>query len=271
LAREIFRAIERRVRVLLNDTLPIHVYTVIRLSVGLLYFWFGFLKFPFVPGGSPADALVASWRAVIAPETFMLILAIFETTMGALLLLGIGVRVVSAVLLFHVLGTFATMVVGSDQIFNRGYGLYSLTLAGQYVVKNVLLLAAFFALATTRPRRYPRWSFITPGAMTAGGRVLHIMTRNISRTGLSFFFAASEAAVLAEGDRVSLSLFAPLRSGELRFEARIKHCAPADGSLWVAGCALENPVELTEALAPWLSDDVPAQARAAAALLKSRP
>jgi uncharacterized membrane protein YphA (DoxX/SURF4 family) len=252
----VLRSIQRRTRLLFNETLPMHVYAVTRLAVGVIYFWFGLLKFPFVPGGSPADPLIAAWAPLIPTPIFMLVLAVFETTAGVLLLLGVGVRVVATVLLFHVLGTFATVVVGSDQVFNLRYGFYSLTLAGQYIVKNLLLLAAFFALATTRPRRHPRWPLIAPARVTAGERAWSAVTRNVSRTGVSFYIRTPDAP-LAPGDAVSLSVQAPLGEQELALAGHVRHCSRAKDGVWVIGCDADDLGGVLAALAPWISDDAP--------------
>jgi putative oxidoreductase len=264
----IVRTLQTRTRILLNETLPVHVHTVIRLSLGIIYVWFGLLKFSFIPGGSPAGPLIAAWRVLLPTDSMMFGLALFETAMGVLLLLGWKVRLVAAILLVHVLGTFATMLLAADQIFNLRHGLYSLTLAGELIVKNLLLVAGFFALAATRPRRHPRWPFIVPGMIRAGEQSFAIMTQNVSLTGLSFFCPAEAESALKAGDRVSLGIAVPLDGRQLQLKAKIVHLGGAPESMLLVGCELENPGGLIELLAPWLSDETGSVARAVGAALR---
>ncbi|WMX44369.1 DoxX family protein [Streptomyces roseicoloratus] len=127
----------------------LHHYGLVLLRAGLggVFVWFGVLK---VMDLSPAAELVV---AVIPFETgawFVPALGWAEIVLGAWLLTGRAPALLLPVLGGHLLGTFAVLVLTPHLAFDHGNPVL-LTLVGEFVVKNVVLLAAAVVL-TTRPR-----------------------------------------------------------------------------------------------------------------------
>lgn len=122
---------------------------LLRLSLGLVLFWFGALKF--APGLSPADELA---RRTIAVLTFGVVdgdvarlsLALLETAIGLALLTGRCPRTALAALLGQMAGTFTPLLLFPSEMWLEPFAP---TLEGQYIVKNVVLVAAALALAAT--------------------------------------------------------------------------------------------------------------------------
>lgn len=119
---------------------------LLRLSLGLVYLWFGALK---IAGASPAlDIIRRAYPALASPPLYRA-LALFELCVGAMFLLGLYVRAAAAGTVLHVLGTLSVLVVSPATTFVPGFPF--LTLDGEFVVKNVVLLASAAALFLRSP------------------------------------------------------------------------------------------------------------------------
>jgi len=117
------------------------------ISIGLVYLWFGVLKF--FPGLSPADDLAKNtidWLtfSLISPNLSIILLAIWETAVGLLLIVNIYRRPIIILALVHIAFTFTPLFIFHEQSFtNFPYGL---TMLGQYIVKNIIIAGALFSL-----------------------------------------------------------------------------------------------------------------------------
>ena len=117
------------------------------IGFGVMYFWFGALKF--FPGLSPAEALA---KATLDKLTLGLIpsnisypmLAIWEVTIGIFMLLNMPKRWIIYITILHLLFTFTPLFLLPEATFSDP--VYSLTLVGQYIIKNIALLAALLFL-----------------------------------------------------------------------------------------------------------------------------
>lgn len=127
-----------------------HALTVLRLALGIIFLWYGALKF--FPGYSPAEALAGRTIhdltfGVIAPEVALRVLAAWETLIGLGLLVGRWLRITLLLLALQLPGTFLPLLLYPDEIWYRAP--FSLTIEGQYIAKNVVLLGAALVLAAT--------------------------------------------------------------------------------------------------------------------------
>ena len=137
-----------------------HGVTLLRLALGIVFLWFGVLKF--FPGLSPAQALAtdtigALTRGTLDPGLAVLLLAVWETLIGLGLLFGVYLRVTLFLLWTQMLGTITPLFLFPDQAFTRIP--FAPTLEGQYIIKNVVLVAAGIVIGATvrgvRPERAP--------------------------------------------------------------------------------------------------------------------
>ena len=125
-----------------------HSVTLLRLSLGLVFLVFGALKF--VPGLSPAqDLAVRTFEALtfgIVPRDLALVLvAGLETAIGVILITGWHLRVGVGLLGVAMIGILAPLVLFPNRLF--GATLFAPTLEAQYVLKDVVLLAAGLVVA----------------------------------------------------------------------------------------------------------------------------
>lgn len=110
-----------------------------RFSIFLVYFWFGLLK---ILDLSPASPLVISllertmpW---IAPDAFLFTFGIIEVLIGILFLIPHFERLATFALVLHLVTTVMPLFL-LPQIAWSGFLVP--TLEGQYIIKNILLVA----------------------------------------------------------------------------------------------------------------------------------
>lgn len=123
---------------------------LLRISLGIVFFWFGFLKF--FPGLSPAQDLATRTIetlsfGLIPPEVSIYILAVWECLIGLGLLIGRYMRVTLLLLFLQMIGTVSPIFLFPGEVFTRIP--YAPTLEGQYIIKNLVLVSAALVLGAT--------------------------------------------------------------------------------------------------------------------------
>jgi uncharacterized membrane protein YkgB len=118
---------------------------VLRISLGVVFVWFGLLKFFEV---SPVSELVARTVYWVDPDVIVPVLGAFEVTVGMLLLLGRALRLTLFLFVLQMLGTFLTFFVLPNVTFRDG-NPFLLTVEGEFVVKNLVLISAALVVGTT--------------------------------------------------------------------------------------------------------------------------
>lgn len=127
-----------------------HGIRLIRISLGLVFLWFGVLKF--FPGLSSAEDLAArtivqlTFGLIPAP-TAVLLLAALETAIGLGLIAGLALRLTLLLLAFQMLGTVTPLFLFPAETFV--VFPYAPTLEGQYIIKNMVLVSAGIVLGAT--------------------------------------------------------------------------------------------------------------------------
>jgi len=140
LARAIDRVDARLIPFLRRIAVP-----MLRVSLGLVFVWFGALK---VFDTSPVADLVAKTVYWVDPELFVTALGFFEVFVGVMLLFGWALRLTLALFTLQMIGTFLTFVVLPDVTFRHG-NPFLLTVEGEFVVKNLVLISAALVVGTT--------------------------------------------------------------------------------------------------------------------------
>ena len=111
---------------------------LLRVSLGLVFVWFGLLK---VFEVSPVSELVASTVYWFDALWVVPALGVVEVFVGTCLLLGRLMRLTLLLFALQMVGTFLVLIVQPDIAFQRGNPLL-LTVEGEFVVKNLVLLSA---------------------------------------------------------------------------------------------------------------------------------
>lgn len=145
LARQFDRT-DRRITGWMAD----HGMLLLRIALGLVFFWFGTLKL--IPGASPAEALAGQTierltGGLVVAETAVPILAAWEVAIGVGLFVGRAMRVTLLLLLVQMLGTITPLFLFPAETFSQVP--WAPTLEGQYIIKNVVIVAAAIVLGAT--------------------------------------------------------------------------------------------------------------------------
>ncbi len=118
---------------------------VARFGLFVVFFYFGLLK---VLGLSPASGLVQNlfehtipWMAF---STFLVLFGLFECLIGILFILPKMERVVIPLLFLHMITTFMPLFVLPEVTWS---GFLVPTLEGQYIIKNLVIIAAAVCIA----------------------------------------------------------------------------------------------------------------------------
>ncbi len=125
------------------NLLVAHRNRMLVISLGIVYLWFGLLKF--FPGASPAEELAKSTLnlltlGMVPSSVSYFFLALWEVAIGVLLLLNIRKKEVIYLAMLHIVFTFAPLFLLPSMSFNER--IYSLTLVGQYIIKNLIIFSA---------------------------------------------------------------------------------------------------------------------------------
>lgn len=122
----------------------------LRISIGIIYIWFGGLKF--FEGLSPAEEL--SIRTIdtltfgiLSDQVILYGLATWETLIGLGLLFNIFLRETLILLYLQILGTFTPIFLFPSGVFIRIP--YAPTLEGQYIIKNLIIVSAGIVIGAT--------------------------------------------------------------------------------------------------------------------------
>lgn len=118
---------------------------IMRVELGVIFLWFGALKF--FPGLSPAEELVRNTVYFVDPDLFIPVLATWEVLIGIGLIAGKFMRITLLLLFLQMPGTALPIVLLPDVVWTQFP--FGLTLEGQYIVKNLVLIGSALALGAT--------------------------------------------------------------------------------------------------------------------------
>ena len=183
-----------------------HGLLLLRIGMGTVFLWFGALKFL---GLSPAAALVANTMSWLPFPGFIYVLGLWEMAIGLCFLYTPLLPVALLLLFLHMPGTFLPIVLLPEAVF-RGFP-FELTLEGQYIVKNLVLIAAAIVIGGKIRHRMQGLMRFAPDEFTA---LLHRGTWAIAQRGDKlveqgealhrvFFIYSGRFAVRVDGQEVA--------------------------------------------------------------------
>ena len=118
---------------------------ILRVGLGIVFFWFGALKL--FPGLSPAEELVRNTVYFVDPDWFIPVLAVWEMAIGVGLIFGIFMRITLLLLFLQMPGTALPLLVLPEVVWT--VFPFGLTIEGQYIIKNLVLIGAGLVLGGT--------------------------------------------------------------------------------------------------------------------------
>jgi uncharacterized membrane protein YkgB len=201
-----------------------HGYRLLAIALGVVMIWFGMLK-PL--GLSPVEGLVTRATAWIPIPGFFHILAAWEVAIGVCFLFKRLHRYALVLLFLHMPGTLLPLITLPEEVWVQ-FPL-GLTLEGQYIIKNLVLVTAAIVLGgklrhrmSGAVRKAPdafhsllrrgRWCVAQPGEILVsenehmstvifvrtGGGVVRVAGREIGRIGPDQFIG--EMSFLMDGN-----------------------------------------------------------------------
>ena len=118
---------------------------LLRISIGIVFIWFGALKF--FPGASPAEELVRTTLDFLPMDLFLPFLALWEVVIGLGFVTGRFMRFTLLILALQMVGTMSPILLQPDRVWQAFP--FALTLEGQYIVKNMVLVSGALVIGAT--------------------------------------------------------------------------------------------------------------------------
>jgi putative oxidoreductase len=119
--------------------------TALRVSLAVVFIWFGALK---IFGETPVADLVANTVYWFDSDWVVPALGVVEVIVGLGLLFQVAMRAVLGLFFIQMIGTFLVFLLQPEVAFQNGNPLL-LTVEGEFVVKNLVLIAAGMVIAGT--------------------------------------------------------------------------------------------------------------------------
>lgn len=117
-----------------------------RVALFIVFFYFGILKvFNLSPASPLAEALTAHTVGMQYFDVLFKVLSVIECVIGILFLIPKATRIVIPLLLIHMCVVCAPLVLVPDKVWT---GFLVPTLEGQYILKNVVIVAVAIGIAS---------------------------------------------------------------------------------------------------------------------------
>lgn len=124
----------------------IHI-PVARISIFLVFFWFGFIKLTGLSPASPlAEALTARTIGMQYFEPLFVTLSLVECLIGILFLFPKMTRIVVPLLLAHMVLVCSPIILLPELVWQAPFVP---TLEGQYIIKNAVVVAVAIGIAAS--------------------------------------------------------------------------------------------------------------------------
>lgn len=127
-----------------------HGVAFLRISIGAIFLWFGFIKY--FPGLSPIEELAIRTVRILtfdmfSQRTMAAALASLECLIGIGLITGKFLRTTLILLLVQLVGAISPVFIFPEEVFNIIPVVP--TLAGQYIIKDIVLISAGILIGGT--------------------------------------------------------------------------------------------------------------------------
>lgn len=134
----------------LINLLSKHYVQLARISLFIVFFWFGAIKlFGLSPAGPLAEALTARTVGMQYFTELFIVLSLIECLIGLLFLIPKATRVVIPLLIVHMAVVCSPLLLTPDLVWQQAFVP---TLEGQYIIKNIVIVALAIGIAaSTKP------------------------------------------------------------------------------------------------------------------------
>lgn len=127
-----------------------HYVLIARIAIFIVFFWFGALKLlGLSPAGPLAEALTERTIGLEYFDVLYVFLSVIECLIGILFLFPRAIRIVFPLLLVHMVVVCSPLLLVPDLVWTSWFVP---TLEGQYIIKNIIIVALAISLAAaTKP------------------------------------------------------------------------------------------------------------------------
>ncbi len=122
---------------------------VARLSLGIIFIWFGILKPLGISAAEPLVIATVPWLPFFEGQTWVSIIGWWEVLIGVAFLFQRTIRIAVGLLAMQMVGTFLPLVVLPEVTFQAGHMPYAPTMEGQYIIKNLMIISAALVVGGT--------------------------------------------------------------------------------------------------------------------------
>lgn len=119
---------------------------LLRLSLGLVFIWFGALK---IFGVSPVVGMIQTAYPSFPEPVFIIFLGVWEMLIGLGFIFNRMIKATVALMWLQMAGIFYCLIIAPQLFFQNG-NPFLLTADGEFVIKNIVLLAASVVVLTHR-------------------------------------------------------------------------------------------------------------------------
>jgi uncharacterized membrane protein YkgB len=125
--------------------LPASVLWLNRLSLFVIFFWFGILK---ILSASPAESLITHLHRLtlypyVSIRSFLIVLGAVECSIGLLWLIPRFTKLVIVIFAIQMFTTFLPLILLPQETWRN---IMVLSLPGQYILKNIVLVSSAFTI-----------------------------------------------------------------------------------------------------------------------------
>ncbi|MEX2662053.1 MAG: hypothetical protein WD227_08985, partial [Vicinamibacterales bacterium] len=118
----------------------------LRLSLAVIFIWFGLLKPLGLSPAAPLLKATVAWMPLFDADQWLSIIGWWEVAIGLTFLTRKTARIAIALLAMQMVGTFLPLALLPDVTFQAGHIPYAPTMEGQYIIKNLVIIAASMLL-----------------------------------------------------------------------------------------------------------------------------
>ena len=118
----------------------------IRFALGVVFIWFGVLKPLRMSAAESLVLATVDWMPVFDSVAWLHIIGWWEVAIGVCFLFRPLIRLAIALMLLQMVGTFMPLVLLPEVTFQEGRMPFAPTMEGQYIIKNMVLIAAAIAV-----------------------------------------------------------------------------------------------------------------------------
>lgn len=118
-----------------------HRFSLLSISIGVVYLWFGALKL--FPSWSPAEDLALETLSMVVFHTMnskvlLTLLACVEVFIGLSLIFRFTTKLMILLVLIHMFGTMIPLFFMTNITFNKPP--FGFSIIGQYILKNIVII-----------------------------------------------------------------------------------------------------------------------------------